>query len=1039
MLYYLRIILLTYLYCSASTALSQSLAYSDHIGSEDGLTSQLCQNLVEDNYGNLWIGSFGDVQKYNGHKVTSFPLYTLRDKELPVIDLIVDQSGMVWVLQGIKNAKHYSSHISLFHNYKISVIDPLTDIVTHINEYLESDKLEETSIKYIQIINEVIYFITYENLIYQYTDHLELYSDQSKLDVSILVNGNDEIIAYSDTEINTYSSDGNLIYSLDSTYLSKFPAFTISSKGEIIFIEQIDGSVDFFLQEKNQLTKLISIEENELFKFSKSNDLTNCRIDRLPHGKLKINQNYYASADSPSLILKNTMNQLPIFDYARSRSGLDFLATNLGVYVLKDDHSEFKNLAGAPETNSVRAFFINQDLRMYKRYNGEAIEQNSKKYDLNFLENQFIGHMASMHYQDPLDSAVIWSSGYLNQQKFRKIDFEKKELTRPNKLPAKTYNTNQILRSSITNKLYLSSNIGLLWLDEVSQEVKPVFNTEEASAEATHIIERENKLWIGSTSGIIVYDEKSNDYSIDPLFDSIDYTIQFIHQDLTDKTIVWLGTRQGGIIKWNTAEKSYEIYNTDKGLSNNDVHAIIEDSNERLWIPTNKNLNCLDKITGHNSIFTVQDGISNSEFNMYSYFFDKSNNIIYFGGLNGYTYFNPDSIATKELENNIELRVVEVNKTAEDHSLENIVHQVIRTNRIEILEEDVSLQLVLATNHLYHNNKSTYSYRIPGLYEEWITQTSNTINFNRLPYGSYTLELVSDLNKPSYTSKVLKLDIKVVQPFRKTMAANLIALLLFLCLIWLAVQRYNKNIKERNTKLEEIVSARTQELRALNTTKSKLFAILAHDLRNPIGSLNDITEKIKFLTRNNRLDEVEILAEQTKDKISALDENLNNILIWALSENKTLQQKPEKLSLKLEINKILNLYSTQITEKNISNSDNLDVVDQVYLDINILQTILRNVISNSLKFSAPSGKISFIKSYEDDDRIYLTISDEGIGMKKDSPHIDERQITKIYNEGKGSGIGLKIIYELAEISGVNIKVSTNQKSGTDFMLDMPRR
>ena len=135
-----------------------------------------------------------------------------------------------------------------------------------------------------------------------------------------------------------------------------------------------------------------------------------------------------------------------------------------------------------------------------------------------------------------------------------------------------------------------------------------------------------------------------------------------MHQDKIDPDLVWLGTRRGGLVRWNTVTDSIHVFNTENGLSNNDVHAIIEDNSERLWIPTNNNLNTYDKKSGDIFHFTKADGLSHSEFNMYSYFYDQHQHKVYFGGLNGYNYFNPDSISTSQ-NDAIKLRVIGVTKT----------------------------------------------------------------------------------------------------------------------------------------------------------------------------------------------------------------------------------------------------------------------------------------------------------------------------------------------------------------------------------------
>jgi len=301
----------------------------------------------------------------------------------------------------------------------------------------------------------------------------------------------------------------------------------------------------------------------------------------------------------------------------------------------------------------------------------------------------------------------------------------------------------------------------------------------------------------------------------------------------------------------------------------------------------------------------------------------------------------------------MKLRLTDAKKTKEDATTEDIFLTSHKSNTIDFYDNDVSLQLHLSTNHLSNPKLRQYSYRIPGLQDDWKTQSTNVINLNRFPYGDFSLELIADLNKPAYKSDILTIQIHTHKPFKKTIAAYILGTIGLSIILWLIVQKYLENIRARNLNLEREIAERTQDLRDSNNTKNKLFTILAHDLRNPIASLTDMTDKIKFLVKKNRVDELEILAEDTKGKISALDDNLNNILLWALSENKMMTFNPQKLSLKLEIKKILELYSSQIQSKNIQSDIRLDIVDQVTVDITVLQTILRNVISNAIKFSFP--------------------------------------------------------------------------------------
>ena len=577
-------------------------------------------------------------------------------------------------------------------------------------------------------------------------------------------------------------------------------------------------------------------------------------------------------------------------------------------------------------------------------------------------------------------------------------------------------------------------------LDETKNQfiLVPIDCVQKEDISIRQILETTNGLLLASSAGVIQYDEILNTCKVYPLvLDSITQAIQFIHEDNIAQEILWLGTQRAGIVKWNTKTDTYSHFNTSNGLSNNAVHAIIEDTNERLWISTNRNLNCLNKKTEDISIFTEQDGISHSEFNRFSYFYDTIQNNIYFGGLNGYTYFNPDSILTEKSESKIQLRLTDAIKTKDDATTENLFQGLITSKTIEFHESDVSLILSLSTNHLANSKNKEYSYRIPGIIDEWKTQSSNDIKLNRLPYGEYKVEFIADLNKPSFTSSILSLDLKVIQPFTKTWTFYLLSAISFFLLIWFANQKYLASVKERNLRLERIVEERTQELSELNSQKNKLFTILAHDLKNPISSLTNITDKIQFLTKRNRLDEIEILTKQTKAKINALNDNLNNVLVWAINENNVLTQDPQKYSIHHEVNKILTLYSVDIEEKNLSINLTTDPIDQVFLDISVLQTILRNYINNAIKFSYNDSALLIYQGAENRGRYELRIEDHGIGIINSSDQ-ENPNAKKIRAIGKGSGIGMRICSDLALKADIKIKIISKSTGGSIVVLDLPQ-
>ncbi len=220
-----------------------------------------------------------------------------------------------------------------------------------------------------------------------------------------------------------------------------------------------------------------------------------------------------------------------------------------------------------------------------------------------------------------------------------------------------------------------------------------------------------------------------------------------------------------------------------------------------------------------------------------------------------------------------------------------------------------------------------------------------------------------------------------------------------------------------------------RDLEKMNEEKNKLFAILAHDLRNPISSLSNLAGKVKFLTKHNRLNDLDDLAENTDSKLSALNDNLNNILLWAITESNLVEVKYSKVSLRSEINKINELYNDALGQKKILIKNNISNSTQVLADVTVIQTILRNLVSNAIKFSYEGGVIEFT-STRDSGVEELRVIDNGVGLQASSSAMGDINNNSIRKKATGTGIGLKICKELAAKSNLDLSIIPNPKGGT---------
>jgi len=232
-----------------------------------------------------------------------------------------------------------------------------------------------------------------------------------------------------------------------------------------------------------------------------------------------------------------------------------------------------------------------------------------------------------------------------------------------------------------------------------------------------------------------------------------------------------------------------------------------------------------------------------------------------------------------------------------------------------------------------------------------------------------------------------------------------------------------------------------QKLSELNKSKDKFFSIIAHDLRGPFGGLQQIGE---LLWLNNISDEkreklTEVLYENSKNTFNLLD----NLLKWANANAGLIVYKPSQLNLhKIVLNNV-RLFNSQIRFKNLVLSCKFDKDIFIYADFDMIDTVIRNIISNAIKYTPDGGKIEIILDKIDitNNTCTIAIVDNGIGMAKDSHLIvfetDATVSTLGTNEEKGTGLGLKLCNEFLTINKGAIWIESNENKGTSVFISLP--
>ncbi len=233
-----------------------------------------------------------------------------------------------------------------------------------------------------------------------------------------------------------------------------------------------------------------------------------------------------------------------------------------------------------------------------------------------------------------------------------------------------------------------------------------------------------------------------------------------------------------------------------------------------------------------------------------------------------------------------------------------------------------------------------------------------------------------------------------------------------------------------------------EHLKRLNATKDKLFSIIGHDLREPIGTLKPLLD---FLLKSSDLSDTEnvkkVLRMIQKSSTSAYN-LMENILAWARSQLDEISYSPEEIKLSGLIKTTIDLFKESLQSKNISISIQIPNDTLLYADRNMLMTVFRNLISNAIKFT-PEGKSIEIISIEMDNHHQIEIKDQGIGMDADriSKLFDKTEYTSTYgtNGEKGNGIGLLLCKDFIERNGGTLNVESEIDKGSAFIFSIPKK
>jgi signal transduction histidine kinase/ligand-binding sensor domain-containing protein/DNA-binding response OmpR family regulator len=546
---------------------------------------------------------------------------------------------------------------------------------------------------------------------------------------------------------------------------------------------------------------------------------------------------------------------------------------------------------------------------------------------------------------------------------------------------------------------------------------------------------KNGEIYVGTSSGLnkVIMDANQMPVGFKKILKNV--KIISLHEDKNGN--LWVGTENDGLklVNMNSFTSVNKIF--DQAIVGRTIYGILEDRMNNLWLSSNSGISRLSLKNYSVISFDKSNGLLNTEYNFHAYFKMKNNTFL-FGGINGFTTFDPSKIKLNEhIPNLVFTNLIQNNKEVSINQENKIIDaNVNEAKEIVFSYNKANFTINFAALDFYNPIKNKYAFKLEGIDKDWnytVGNPSATYTIQRA--GKYIFKFRGANNNDLWNNNERNIMIKVLPPYWRTWWAYTIYLALFL----VGLKFLLRFLKLKNSyKLEQISKKQQDELHQL---KLKFFTNVAHEFRSPLTLiLGPIQELLKnSLNRNtiefNRLTTINNNAQRMLNLV-------NQLMTFQKMEEGHDPLQVRKVAINDFLENIANLFEDSMMMKGISFKTILDQGnEEVWIDELKMEKVISNLLYNAFKFTSVGGFIKLHK-YADESNLYIKVEDSGVGIQSDRhqqifQRFYQKNTSKSPNLIKGSGIGLALSKELVKLHGGDITVNSTPGEGSSFIVTLP--
>lgn len=1026
-------------------------------GNENGLSNSTILELAEDDDGNIWIGTAGGLNKYD-IRTQKFTQYLDSTSYNYYNELLIDSASQkIWMAAnagGLKCFNFQTNQIELFPAFKYNesivrqflqinayeiLIGTIKNGIYKLNTSTSevSPFLNDTTSRFKLPNNKITELLVHENQLVIGIDGggVCLY-DLKKFQHKIINKGNSNL-------------SSNLVYSIG--YDADFNILIGTDGGGLNFLDIQDQTIKTYKVEQGNPRSLSANVIRAIYLDSNFNNWIGTYYGGINFVSRSSKGIYYYGKE---FLNKNSLNNNSVTSFQEDDSGGIWIGTNGGgLNYLKEDQ-----------------FSVIGDGNSVSDLNDLVVMCLDKAEDGSLLIGTFRGGL-----------------NVLRGGKIQKYVHNENEIN--------SLSNNWIWDIEVDQKgnYWIGTNDGLNKFDPKTKKFnsfKPLENPTFLDSKnniRSLLIDSDENLWVGTFAGLGKFNMESNEFdffisSSDSVHGLSNDIIVTIFEDRSQN--IWVGTIAGGLSLFDPKDSSFKFYDEQDGMPSNSIQSIEEDAHGNLWISTAKGLVKFNpKLETFNTMGT-SFGLQGEVFTSNSSLKNKDG-YLFFGGINGFNIFHPDSIHFTESSKDVIISDFQIfNQSINPKSHGHILSRsIFFSNEISLSYDESRFFSIHFTVPNYINpDKIKFAYKLEGFDKDWhYIGNERKVTFTSLNPKKYVMKIKASPDE-NWQEEFTELRLNIIPPFylrKGFIAFSIIALISLIISIFkyrsyifkkrqvilenlvdqknIEIKTQNDELKNQNIQLteaqkqlqtanstlEEKVKRRTKKLDVtvdkLNKSVNELDRFVysaSHDLSAPLKSIQGLINLVKL---ENKDDNIIIHLDYIENSIFKLENVIKDLIQF--SRNSRAELKYSDINLLSFVNDII--MSLKFQPEFLHFKFDISIPEDVIVksDQQRLHMIIHNLLSNAIKYQDKEkplrwASIEFLKVEKS---WVLEVKDNGIGISKEHNNKVFKMFYRATELSQGTGLGLFIVKEAIEKLDGKISLKSELDSGSKFRIEFPIR